>query len=384
MSSSSAPIRPKTEQRAGCQPLLPGDYVVIGRHDGAGRCPGRGGSARARHVRGGGSLTLSGSVAIAQGVFVPAAAVAARDLPISLPRPALIALLALTRSARIGYRSAALRHPRSEIASRRPPHAPWAVAIGSRAAVRGFARARRFVLTEQEAHSTDDRALRALLLGVLVAGRAGDRLVRLAPGGAIVAARSARGPAGPHPGCRAIRRSRKRLARTARSRPRGRPQLEQALVDDDPEVRLRARLLVDECLADEIWSASIVYPPRRRASGVGRSWPGSPARAAIDCWQSIRTERFKMCLFESRRSDHVLAGRRRALPGQRQSFANPVTIPAAAAWSFAAVHPASCPCAYSGPLRAQITSARRMFIEEFDYSASRRRKSRTRFNSICT
>ena len=38
--------------------------------------------------------------------------------------------------------------------------------------------------------------------------------------------------------------------------PGSRAQLEQALAHDDPEVRLRARALLDECLTDELWSAS--------------------------------------------------------------------------------------------------------------------------------
>ena len=49
-----------------------------------------------------------------------------------------------------------------------------------------------------------------------------------------------------------------------------RPQLEQALIASDPEVRLRRLPLLNECLADELWSASLVYPPEdeRPASAV--------------------------------------------------------------------------------------------------------------------
>ena len=40
-----------------------------------------------------------------------------------------------------------------------------------------------------------------------------------------------------------------------------RARLQQALANDDPEVRLRARALLDECLTEDLWSASQVELP---------------------------------------------------------------------------------------------------------------------------
>src|ERR1700722_3772550 len=85
----------------------------------------------------------------------------------------------------------------------------------------------------------------------------------------------------PADGVRIARLVRQLGAREAQSRaaaeqalvalgPASRAQLEQALAHDDPEVRLRARVLLDECLTDELWSASEVrFPPdTRQATSV--------------------------------------------------------------------------------------------------------------------
>ncbi|HEX4146255.1 MAG TPA: hypothetical protein VHY91_22330 [Pirellulales bacterium] len=147
----------------------------------------------------------------------------------------------------------------------------------------------------------------------------------------------------------------------------GRPQLEQALVAADPEVRLRARSLLDECLANDLWSASLVCPPdgQRPASAVlawiagqssNRLLAGDPYGTFQDVpirvppepttfWHAIDD----LC----RASGNHLRTQYDARGGGQIICGGP---------------PGEFPAAYSGPLRAQITSARRMFIEEFDYS----------------
>ena len=148
---------------------------------------------------------------------------------------------------------------------------------------------------------------------------------------------------------------------------RSRPQLEQALVDADPEVRLRARVLLDECLADDLWSASLVDPPddTRPASAVlawisgqsgNRLLPSDPfgsfqdvpiriSAGPLPFWQAVdelcrASGNHLRTQYDSRGGGQILCG---GAPGD-------------------------FPAAHSGPLRAQITSARRMFIEEYDYS----------------
>ena len=152
---------------------------------------------------------------------------------------------------------------------------------------------------------------------------------------------------------------------------RGRPQLEQALVDADPEVRLRARSLLDECLADDLWSASVVCPPDdpRPASAVlawiagqsgNRLLAGDPygtfqdvpirvARGPVTFWHAVDD----LC----RASGNHLRTQYDSRGGGQIVCGGP---------------PGEFPSAHSGPLRAQITTARRMFIEEFDYSHTSR------------
>jgi hypothetical protein len=149
--------------------------------------------------------------------------------------------------------------------------------------------------------------------------------------------------------------------------PRSRPQLEQALLDSDPEVRLRARSLLDECLADELWTASLVYPPEdeRPASAVlawiagqsgNRPLLGDPYGTFVD--SPIRVAHgpttFWLAIDDlCRASGNHLRTQYDSRGGGQIVCGGP---------------PGDYPLAHSGPLRAQITSARRMFIEEFDYS----------------
>ena len=148
---------------------------------------------------------------------------------------------------------------------------------------------------------------------------------------------------------------------------RGRPQLEQALVDDDPEVRLRARSLLDECLADELWSASLVYPPddRRPASAVlawiagqsgNRLLVGDPYGTFHDV--PIRVASGPTTFWHA--VDDVCRASGNHLRTQYDSRGGGQVV--------CGGPPGDFPLAHSGALRAQITSARRMFIEEFDYS----------------
>jgi len=150
---------------------------------------------------------------------------------------------------------------------------------------------------------------------------------------------------------------------------RGRPQLEQALVDADPEVRLRARSLLDECLADELWSASLVTPPddERPASAVlawisGQSGNRLLAGDAYGTFHDVpvRVTRGPITFWHA--VDDLCRASGNHLRTQYDSRAGGQIICGGT--------PGDFPSAHSGPLRAQITSARRMFIEEFDYSHS--------------
>ena len=139
------------------------------------------------------------------------------------------------------------------------------------------------------------------------------------------------------------------------------------MLDGDPEVRLRARSLLDECLADDLWSASLVCPPAdaRPTSALlawiagqsgNRPFAGDPYGTFLDVpiripcgpttfWRAVDD----LC----RASGNHLRTQYDSRGGGQIVCGGP---------------PGDFPLAHSGPLRAQITSARRMFIEEFDYA----------------
>jgi hypothetical protein len=146
-----------------------------------------------------------------------------------------------------------------------------------------------------------------------------------------------------------------------------RPQLEQALVHDDPEVRLRARLLLDECQADELWSASIVRPPTdRRPASATLAWicgQSGNRLLAADPYGTFQDVPYQAAPGETTfwpAVDALCRASGNHLRSGHDPRGGGMVVCGGAAGDL--------PCAYGGPLRAQITSARRMFIEEFDYS----------------
>jgi hypothetical protein len=148
-----------------------------------------------------------------------------------------------------------------------------------------------------------------------------------------------------------------------------RNELELALNAEDVEVRLRAERLLNRIKAAELWSPSIVdvrlldapavkgfetlaeqsqnpltlSDPRAAASNALVSLPTGPT----EFWRTVD----ELC---RRSGNHVRPNFDSQSPGL----------------VVAAGPPGEFPTAYSGPLRAQITSARRMFTEELDYEAS--------------
>ncbi len=139
------------------------------------------------------------------------------------------------------------------------------------------------------------------------------------------------------------------------------------MVHDDLEVRLRARVLLDECLTEELWTASQVsFPPDRRLAtsvlnsivaqtgnrllvgdqyGAFNEVPFEGAAGRLPFWQAVdeicrATDNHLRPHYDLRAGGLVICG---GAPGQ-------------------------FPTAYSGPLRAQITSARRVFVQELDYA----------------
>jgi hypothetical protein len=150
--------------------------------------------------------------------------------------------------------------------------------------------------------------------------------------------------------------------------PTARRQLEAALAADDVEVRIRARKLLELLAVEELWAGSRYLPldsPRpalahfeaiAAQSGnrllLGERFPAVSAEpitlptAPLGFWLAMDglCDRID-CRF--RAHYELLSPGLAIVPGRRGQ--NPV--------------------AYAGPLRAQLTSARRMFEEDFDYAA---------------
>jgi hypothetical protein len=145
-----------------------------------------------------------------------------------------------------------------------------------------------------------------------------------------------------------------------------RSHLERALTDQDVEVRLRAKRLLDRLKLDELWSAGNVQFQARGelASKVltalalqsgNHIYIGDPYGhfaektldanyAAISYWEAIDD----IC---RRTGNRIRPHYDMHTPG--------IVVSAGA--------PGNYPRAYAGPVRAQITSARRVFIEELNY-----------------
>jgi hypothetical protein len=145
----------------------------------------------------------------------------------------------------------------------------------------------------------------------------------------------------------------------------GRAALEQAAADPDPEVRLRARQLLSRLQLEDLWAPGRV---RLRAKGqpaakilqdlaaqtgnhvhIGDPY-GNFAAAPLDVDYN--------CSYWEAVDDVCRRTGNRARP--HYDMHTPGIVVSAG-------EPGSFPRAYAGPVRAQITSARRLFIEELSY-----------------
>jgi hypothetical protein len=163
----------------------------------------------------------------------------------------------------------------------------------------------------------------------------------------------------------------------AKLEPESRRQLTEASQSTDPEVRLRARLLLDRYKVQDLWSAGSVRCDSR----------GKPA-----------LEAFAACAEQA--GNHVLVGEQYgpfnnakleldlsggthfwpAIDQLCQATGNRVRVhydahtPGIVVTSGAA---GKYPVAYAGPIRAQITGARRNFLEDLDYETLKSDRTHT-------
>ncbi len=149
--------------------------------------------------------------------------------------------------------------------------------------------------------------------------------------------------------------------------PPRRARLEQALVDDDPEVRLRARALLDEYLTEALWQASEVQLPQDNllATSVLASIVAQTGNVLLvgDQYGAFNEIPFagggrRMAFWPA--VDEVCRATRNHLRPHYDLRAGGLVV--------CGGPPGQYPAAYAGPLRAQITSARRVFVQELDYS----------------
>lgn len=151
----------------------------------------------------------------------------------------------------------------------------------------------------------------------------------------------------------------------ARLGPAGRSQLEEALKSENPEVRLRARSLLDRLKVRDLWSGGVVtFRAEGQASEALAAFAeqtgnhvltGDQYGTFVDAKLNLAMEQKgfweaidDVCKFTG---NHVRPHYDSQTPG--------VVVASGA--------PGKYPVAYSGPIRAQVTSARRVFIEELDY-----------------
>jgi len=158
--------------------------------------------------------------------------------------------------------------------------------------------------------------------------------------------------------------------RLARLGSESRVQLERALSDSDPEVRLRAGQLLERLKVDELWSASrVTYQAKAqpaskvlaelaRQSGnhihVGDPY-GTFAEAAIDMdfvglgyWEAI---------------DQICRQTKNRVRPHYDMHTPGIVVSSGS--------PGEFPRAYAGPVRALITSAKRHFVEELNYETGK-------------
>jgi hypothetical protein len=146
----------------------------------------------------------------------------------------------------------------------------------------------------------------------------------------------------------------------------GRAHLQQGLLSDDPEVRLRSRNLLDRLEFNEFWSSRCVTCQAR----------GEPAAKILESLASQSGNHLFMGgtygTFNDQATDLLCAGRPfwEAVDEvclKTDNHVRPHYDSRLTGLVIASGAPGSFPVAYAGPLRAQITGARRVFIEELNY-----------------
>lgn len=146
----------------------------------------------------------------------------------------------------------------------------------------------------------------------------------------------------------------------------GRRQLEEAVESPDPEVRLRAKGLLRRLKTEELWSAGIVSyacVQTSAASAMEALSTQTGNRLMVgDQYGAFHDQKVDLDCVASAfwpTVDHLcrLSGNR-VRPHYDTRHPGLVLV---------AGPPGRQPVAYSGPVRAQVTSARRVFTEELDY-----------------
>ncbi len=147
------------------------------------------------------------------------------------------------------------------------------------------------------------------------------------------------------------------------------PQLTEALAADDPEIRLRAAHLLRRLQVANIWDAaesfyssqelplSQIVPDIARRSGnvvlLGEGYGGYRDKP-------IRLGTKKLSFWAA--MDEICR--------QSGNYLRPQNSPGQASVVLASGEPGKNPLAYSGPVRAQLLYARRLFSEQLDYTQS--------------
>ena len=155
-------------------------------------------------------------------------------------------------------------------------------------------------------------------------------------------------------------------AELARIGAQGRRQLEKAAESDDPEVRMRAEQLLKKLKLREMWAPSIVQVDAkgRPASAVIRSVAGQSGNL-VSVGEQFRIFDDQQITLDYRRGafwqviDDVCQ--------QSGNYVRPHNDTRLPGLVVVAGKPGKNPRAYAGPLRVEMTTAQRLFKEEFDY-----------------
>ncbi|HEX3727834.1 MAG TPA: hypothetical protein VHV08_16395 [Pirellulales bacterium] len=145
-----------------------------------------------------------------------------------------------------------------------------------------------------------------------------------------------------------------------------RAHLEAALQDDDVEVRLRAKQLLDKLKLDDLWSSAVVsYPSQGQsasqvllalaAQSGNHAHIGDPYGRFAE--HTLDVNYSQMSYWEA--VDDICSRSGNRIRPHYDMHTPGIVVSAGI--------PPKYPRAYSGPVRAQITNARRVFIEEVNY-----------------